>query len=175
MSTKLGSDSDAADLRLTLVLLWRRVSLWQPGAVAGLRPLAPTSLVSLLCTHRMSASHILQFVVAMLTMFAFAETQYAIPNEFGQTYEAAGGVNLNASTGYDATDYHVSLPANKAELWFAMEAERFQRPVFRQLHSERKVILEERKQRIDSSYVGRFFEQFQARFVKLAKLVSPTC
>lgn len=27
--------------------------------------------------------------------------------------------------------YYVSLPANKAELWFAMEADRFQQPVFR--------------------------------------------
>lgn len=104
-----------------------------------------------------------------------AEKQYAIPNEFGQIYEAAGGVNLNASTGYDATDYHVSLPANKAELWFAMEAERFQRPVFRQLHSERSVILEERKQRIDSSYVGRFFEKFQARPVQLLASDAGTC
>lgn len=30
--------------------------------------------------------------------------------------------------------YYVSLPANKAELWFAMEADRFQQPVFRQAH-----------------------------------------
>ena len=87
-----------------------------------------------------------------------------MPNEFGSIYSAAGGVHLNAATGFDDTSYHVSLPSNRAELWFAMESERFRRPVLRQLHSERRVILEERGQRIDSSPSGAFLEQFQVRF-----------
>lgn len=44
---------------------------------------------------------------------------------------AEGGVGLNAATSQDATKFYVSLPANKAELWFALESERFQAPVFR--------------------------------------------
>ena len=84
-----------------------------------------------------------------------------MPNEYGLIFKQAGGVQLNASTSYDETQYHVSLPSNRAELWFAMEAERFCRPVFRELHSERRVILEERRQRVDSSVTGRFFERFQ--------------
>lgn len=47
-------------------------------------------------------------------------------NEFGSLLQRAGGVGLNAGTSHDATKYYVSLPANKLELWFAMEAERFQ-------------------------------------------------
>lgn len=35
-------------------------------------------------------------------------------------------MGLNATTSHDATKYYCSLPANKLELWFALEAERFQ-------------------------------------------------
>ncbi len=38
-------------------------------------------------------------------------------------------------TSHDSTKYFVSLPANKLELWFALEAERFRAPVFRELYS----------------------------------------
>ena len=39
-------------------------------------------------------------------------------------------MGLNATTSHDATKYFMSLPANMLELWFALEAERFQvRPV----------------------------------------------
>ncbi len=48
-----------------------------------------------------------------------------VPNAFGALLTRAGGVGLNASTAHDETRYFLSLPANKLELWFAMEAERF--------------------------------------------------
>ena len=35
-------------------------------------------------------------------------------------------MGLNASTSHDATKFFMSLPANKLEMWFALEAERFQ-------------------------------------------------
>ena len=93
-------------------------------------------------------------------------------NEYGQRLKAAGAVGLNAQTGYDDTQFYVSLPSNQLELWFALEAERFRRPVFRQLHSERKVILEERRQRVDSSPGGRFLEAFQVRSALIARRVA---
>ena len=52
--------------------------------------------------------------------------QYAVPNDFGARLSQAGAVNLNASTSHDATQYTASLPSNKLELWFALEADRFQ-------------------------------------------------
>ena len=52
--------------------------------------------------------------------------QYAVANDLGRRYIEAGAVGLNASTSHDATRYHVSVPSNKLELWFALEAERFQ-------------------------------------------------
>ena len=56
--------------------------------------------------------------------------------------------------------YFVSLPSNKLELWFALEARRFQDPAFRELYSEKKVVAEERRLRIDSSPMGRYQQQF---------------
>jgi hypothetical protein len=41
-----------------------------------------------------------------------------------------GAVGLNATTSHDATKYFLSLPANKLELWFALESERFQASAF---------------------------------------------
>ena len=49
----------------------------------------------------------------------------SIPNEFGATLSQAGAVGLNATTSHDATRYFMAMPANKLELWFALEAERF--------------------------------------------------
>ncbi len=48
------------------------------------------------------------------------------PNAYGSLLQRSGAVGLNATTSHDATKYFMSLPANKLELWFALEAERFQ-------------------------------------------------
>lgn len=48
------------------------------------------------------------------------------PNAFGAMLQRSGAVGLNATTSHDATKYFMSLPANMLELWFALEAERFQ-------------------------------------------------
>ena len=56
---------------------------------------------------------------------------FSIPNEFGATLSQAGAVGLNATTSHDATRYFMAMPANKLELWFALEAERFRVSMFR--------------------------------------------
>lgn len=62
---------------------------------------------------------------------------------------------MNATTSHDATRYFTSLPVNKLPLWFAMEGERFQAPVFRSLYKEKRVVDEERRLRVDNSPGGR--------------------
>lgn len=81
-------------------------------------------------------------------------------NEFGQIIEMAGGVGLNAATSADATFYFYSLPANKLELWMALESERFLQPVFREFYQEQQVILEERRMRTENNPVGQMVEEF---------------
>ena len=75
---------------------------------------------------------------------------------YGARLQAAGAVGLNAATSHDETRYFCSLPANKLELWMALESERLAAPVFRQLHEEKRVVAEERRARVDASPRGRF-------------------
>ena len=93
------------------------------------------------------------------TLQAEAE-KWSVPGEIDRLYTENGGGDLNASTGQDITTYHVSLPANRIELWARIESDRLANPVFREFYSERKVILEERKQRVASDPGGKLLEQF---------------
>ncbi|MDX1547394.1 MAG: insulinase family protein, partial [Rhodothermales bacterium] len=71
--------------------------------------------------------------------------------EFEKVIERAGGTGLNATTSSDATRYFYSLPANKTELWFSLEADRFLNPVLREFYTERDVVMEERRMRTESN------------------------
>jgi predicted Zn-dependent peptidase len=78
-------------------------------------------------------------------------------------YQNAGGTGVNASTGNEMTQYYVTLPKNKLELYLALEADRLANPVFREFYSERDVITEER--RMSENQPGYFFqEQLNATF-----------
>ena len=65
-------------------------------------------------------------------------------NEFDRILTRAGAQGLNATTTSESTIYFVELPANRAELWFALEADRLLNPVFREFYAERDVVAEER-------------------------------
>jgi predicted Zn-dependent peptidase len=87
---------------------------------------------------------------------------WIVENELDRIYTENGAVGMNASTGHELTTYHVSLPANKIELWARIEADRMSNPVFRQFYHERNVVMEERKQRTESDPDGKLFENFLA-------------
>jgi predicted Zn-dependent peptidase len=91
-----------------------------------------------------------------------AADKYVVPNQFGKIIEQSGGQDLNASTDYDETTYHYSLPVNRLELWAYIESERFLHPVLREFYKERNVVIEERRLRTDSNPIGRLLEQFNA-------------
>ncbi len=88
--------------------------------------------------------------------------QFVKANEFGQIVDREGGVGMNAGTGYDNTTYFVNYPANRIELWMAMESERFLNPVMRELYKEKQVIAEERRMSRESSPTGRLQEELLA-------------
>lgn len=81
-----------------------------------------------------------------------------VTGEMDRILSRNGARGLNATTSADATTYFVELPANRARLWFVMEADRMQHPVLREFHTERDVILEERRYRVDSSPGGLLYE-----------------
>jgi predicted Zn-dependent peptidase len=86
--------------------------------------------------------------------------KYFIPNEIDRLYTENGGLDMNASTGQDVTTYQVSLPVNKIELWARIESDRLLNPVFREFYTERDVVMEERRQRVESDPDGKLYEQF---------------
>jgi predicted Zn-dependent peptidase len=85
-----------------------------------------------------------------------------IPNEIDRLYTENGADNFNATTSQDLTSYFVSLPSNKIELWARIEADRMVNPVFRDFYVERQVIMEERRQRVESDPQGKLYEEFLA-------------
>jgi predicted Zn-dependent peptidase len=83
-------------------------------------------------------------------------------NAFDRILTREGAQGLNATTTSEATIYFVELPANRAELWFVLEADRMRSPVFREFYSERSVVLEERRMRVDASPGGTLYERHLA-------------
>jgi predicted Zn-dependent peptidase len=83
---------------------------------------------------------------------------HAVPGEFDRILSRNGARGLNATTSADATTYFVELPANRAKLWFVLEGDRMRNPVLREFHTERNVILEERRFRVDASPGGLLYE-----------------
>ena len=72
----------------------------------------------------------------------------------------AGG-NLNASTGFDKTDYYLNLPSNQLKLALWIESERMMhnRIDEKGVETQRKVVKEERSMRYDNQPYGSLFEK----------------
>jgi predicted Zn-dependent peptidase len=83
---------------------------------------------------------------------------FVIRNELWEIYRRNGGTGLNASTSRDGTQYFISLPKNRLELWALMESDRIRDPVFREFYTERDVVQEERRQQVDTSPRGQLME-----------------
>ncbi len=101
------------------------------------------------------------------------EEALVVKDELAGILASNGAGGLNASTGQDLTSYVVSLPSNRLELWCLIEAARLRDPVLREFYSERDVVKEERRMRIDSQPTGKLYEQlllaaFQAHPYRVA-------
>lgn len=85
-----------------------------------------------------------------------------IKNHLWKAYLANGASFLNASTSNDTTQYYVTLPSNKLELFFALESDRMKNPIFREFETERDVVKEERRLRTENSPSGMADELLDA-------------
>jgi predicted Zn-dependent peptidase len=84
------------------------------------------------------------------------------PGEYRRILEENGAVGVNATAGADATEFTCSLPSNRIELWFLMESQRLLRPVFREFYSEREIVLDEVKERVDAAPQGKLSHALRA-------------
>lgn len=88
--------------------------------------------------------------------------RYVVKDEFFDLYARNGGSGYNAFTSKDGTTYLISLPANKLELWAAVESDRMRNPVLREFYSERSVVMEERRRSYDAEPGAKLWETFIA-------------
>ncbi|MDQ7824875.1 MAG: pitrilysin family protein [Candidatus Eremiobacteraeota bacterium] len=89
------------------------------------------------CQHKMRA---------LLDM----QRKYIVSNELQRIYSENGSLNFNAFTDSEVVCYLVALPANRLELWAAIESDRIGGSVLREFYSERDVVNEERRMRENS-------------------------
>lgn len=94
---------------------------------------------------------------------------HVISNEFDRILSSEGARGLNATTSHEATRYFVEMPANRIELWFALESDRMRNPVFREFFTELDVVKEERRMRLETSPGG----VLEAAFLATAFQVHP--
>jgi predicted Zn-dependent peptidase len=93
-----------------------------------------------------------------------AQRANMIKNEFELVLQNNGATMVNAFTNEDMTVYFETVPANKLELWFWMEADRLANRVFREFYSERDVVYEERRRSVESTPTGPFQVSLDASF-----------
>ncbi len=86
--------------------------------------------------------------------------KYIVHDEYEEVLTQQGADGFNAYTSQDATQYIVSLPSNKLELWMMLEAGRFAHPVLREFYKEKDVVMEERRM-MENQPTGRLYEEFQ--------------
>ena len=84
--------------------------------------------------------------------------------EFDKHIEGSGGMN-NANTSWDRTYYYEVLPSNQLELGLWLESERLMHAKVEKVgvETQRQVVKEERRQRIDNQPYGSVIEQLMKR------------
>ena len=105
----------------------------------------------------------------------FNQTETLPPGEFDRVVERTGGES-NAATWVDWTYYRLSLPARDLELAVRLEAERMTRLVLDEgpVESERDVVTNERRERVEDDVDGWLDEQLMALAFKVHPYSWPT-
>ncbi len=95
----------------------------------------------------------------MLEHMAFKGTENFRSGSFSETFKK-NGIHDNAFTSRDYTGYHSTFPSDKLSLVVKMEADRLKGLVFSEddFLSEREVVKEERRSRVDNNPQGLLYE-----------------
>lgn len=94
----------------------------------------------------------------------FEGTQHIDRHQFDKFVESAGGT-LNANTSQDRTFYYELLPSNQLELGIWLESERLLHAKVENIgiETQREVVKEEKRQRIDNQPYGSWMEEIFKR------------
>mgnify|MGYP000273776602 CR=1 FL=1 len=99
----------------------------------------------------------------LLEHLMFKGTDKIAPQDFSKIIAKLGGID-NASTSFDYTNYFQMINTKNLSKAMSMEADRMENLKFSEedFQTERSVVIQERKQRIDNSPWGRFYEKVMA-------------
>lgn len=102
-------------------------------------------------------------VAHMFEHLMFKGTKHVKPEAHARMLTALGG-SINAFTTQDVTAYHDTLPKQYLGFALELEAERMRNLLLTEkaLKSERKVVQEEKRQRLENSPIGRSLEAIHA-------------
>lgn len=150
---KVGVKNAALDARYEKAMdgIWQKIEKLGPGDSAKVAPLRK-QFDSLLAVQR----------------------ENLIKYELWEAFEKAGGTGLNAFTSDLMTAYIVTLPKNKLELYLWLEADRMQNAVLREFISERDVVIEERRMRVEDNPLGRYWESLMGVYYEAHPFRFPT-
>jgi len=95
----------------------------------------------------------------LLEHMMFKGTFKLKPEEFSRIIQKMGG-DSNAFTTEDFTLYYETVPSDAIYKVIEMEADRMENIRFNEFESEKKVVIEERRERMENSPYGRFWENF---------------
>jgi zinc protease len=124
-------------------------------------------IVALQTWFRVGSRHERPGATGMAHLFEhlmFGQTKELPPNEYDRLVERTGGES-NAATWVDWTFYRLSLPARDLPLGVRIEAERMQHLVLdpTAVESERDVVTNERRERVEDDVDGWLDEQLMAQ------------
>ena len=133
--------------------------------ISGIDKRAP--IVALQTWFRVGSRHERLGATGMAHLFEhlmFGQTKDMPPGEFDRLVERTGGES-NAATWVDWTYYRLSLPARDLPLGVKLEAERMQHLVLEHtpVESERDVVTNERRERVEDDVDGWLDEQLMAQ------------
>ncbi len=95
----------------------------------------------------------------LLEHMMFKGTKKLRSEEFSKIIQKMGGVD-NAFTTEDFTFYYETVPKDVIFKVIEMESDRMENLTLEEFESERNVVIEERRERIDNSPFGKFWENF---------------
>ena len=137
------------------------------GLVVLLLPDPSAPVVSVQTWYRVGSRHERPGRTGIAHLFEhlmFNQTEHLAAGEFDRQMELAGG-ETNAATWVDWTCYRDSLPAGGLELALRLEADRMRHLTLTdaQVDSEREVVANERRYRVDDDVEGFLAEELWRR------------
>ncbi len=113
-------------------------------------------------------------IAHFLEHMMFKGTKNYGPKVFSNLIKKNGGTH-NAFTSFDYTGYYEKLPSNKIELAIKLEADRMKNLKLdsKEFELERKVVLEERRSRVNDNPVNYLFEKLRQKAFKFHTYANP--